>query len=636
MAGDRSSLYARPHSRQSPQIGSKQRGIGDPSSAARLLASRGKHRMHTRVLTFAPSAAVLLSLSTLSLSAEAAKVAVLTNNGEQAVVTDFTAKTVGHTYTGINVANQTPTLAMLNQFDAVLLFENGHFNNAQAVGNAVAEYYGQGNKCVVIGTFYWQERSDNTTYNRPGWGALEGVDVFLAKAGGSEYGPDAMDPASIVAHPVTQGVATLSAHSYRGGVEAKPNTTVLAKWSGANKLGTDDPVIGVRVDPNNSKFVGISIFPDYESHGNYGVEFQGDFHKLWENAFTWCASTCGNGVIAGGEECDDGNLVDGDGCTKACVKEVCGDGVDNNSDAEECDDGNELDTDTCVSGCKLAACGDAFVQDGVEACDDGNQVDDDACSNTCALPSCGDKIKQANEECDDANPDNTDACLDTCVAASCGDGFLHEGVETCDDANDVETDECLSTCAVASCGDGFVQEGVEACDDGNADDSDACVAGCTPAVCGDGFVHAGIEACDDANDVDDDECTNSCTIPRPDDSTTDPGVTTETTGGTTGDTTGDETTGDATTGDATTGDGTGGTGTGGDTGTPTTSGDVTTGGPIDTTGGDGSTGGSAGDTGGAVDDGCGCTATTPADDARGGLLALLGLGFLARARRRRS
>lgn len=32
-------------------------------------------------------------------------------------------------------------------------------------------------------------------------------------------------------------------------------------------------------------------------------------------------ATCGNGIIEPGEECDDGNLVNGDGCTSACTVE---------------------------------------------------------------------------------------------------------------------------------------------------------------------------------------------------------------------------------------------------------------------------------------------------------------------------
>ena len=43
-----------------------------------------------------------------------------------------------------------------------------------------------------------------------------------------------------------------------------------------------------------------------------------------------CAAVCGNGLIEPGEECDDGNFVDGDGCSATCVlKDFDGDGVAN-------------------------------------------------------------------------------------------------------------------------------------------------------------------------------------------------------------------------------------------------------------------------------------------------------------------
>jgi len=594
--------------------------------------------------TVASAALVCMTAGT----AHAAKVLVLSNNGEAAVAAEFAAKTVGHVYTPFNVSGQVPTLAQMNQHDAILLFENGNFDNAVAAGNAVAQFYNQGGKCVVLGTFYWQDRSDNPIYSNPGWGALESVDVFTGLAGGSEYNSDSMNPGSIVPHPVTMGVTSLSAGSYRGGVDAKPGTTVLATWLTPNMLNGSDPVIGIREDPNGGKFVGISIFPDYESHGDFGVDFSGDFYKLWENTFAWCASTCGNAVLGPGEACDDGNNVDGDGCTALCVKEVCGDGAVNNSGMEACDDGNLLNTDTCTNTCKVAACGDGFVQDGVEACDDGNVIDNDACTNGCALPSCGDNIKQGMEECDDGDPDNTDACLDTCVTASCGDGFVHADVETCDDSNDDNTDDCLDTCQAASCGDGFVQAGVEPCDDGNADDTDMCLGTCAVAICGDGFVFAGIEECDDGNGIDDDECANDCTFPSVGSSSdgtggVSVGETTdgESTGGESsggegttfgGEATGVESTGGSTSGSTSgetptgTGDGDSNSGGGTDTGTPTSGS-----GPVDESTSSGTTSGSGTDTAGVDDEGCGCAAQEP---TRGGWLGLLGLGLLFRRRRR--
>jgi len=62
---------------------------------------------------------------------------------------------------------------------------------------------------------------------------------------------------------------------------------------------------------------------------------------------------CGNGVVDPGEECDDGNLLDGDGCSANCTVEppdpYCGDGK--LDPGEECDDGNNVDGDGCDADC---------------------------------------------------------------------------------------------------------------------------------------------------------------------------------------------------------------------------------------------------------------------------------------------
>lgn len=40
-----------------------------------------------------------------------------------------------------------------------------------------------------------------------------------------------------------------------------------------------------------------------------------------------CGESCGNGIMEGQEECDDGNRADGDGCSGACIVDRCSDGV---------------------------------------------------------------------------------------------------------------------------------------------------------------------------------------------------------------------------------------------------------------------------------------------------------------------
>ena len=68
--------------------------------------------------------------------------------------------------------------------------------------------------------------------------------------------------------------------------------------------------------------------------------------------------SCGNAVGCAGtglsldEECDDGNLVSGDGCTPACAREYCGDGVIQTVLGEQCDDANTDDLDGCSSNCQ--------------------------------------------------------------------------------------------------------------------------------------------------------------------------------------------------------------------------------------------------------------------------------------------
>lgn len=93
---------------------------------------------------------------------------------------------------------------------------------------------------------------------------------------------------------------------------------------------------------------------------------------------------CGNGIVESGENCDDGNTADGDGCSADCVAEACGDGFITPN--EQCDDGNVFAGDGCGLTCKDEVCGDGVVQSSVEQCDDGNQVDSDLCRNGCTHP----------------------------------------------------------------------------------------------------------------------------------------------------------------------------------------------------------------------------------------------------------
>ncbi|WP_428269502.1 DUF4215 domain-containing protein [Haliangium sp.] len=216
---------------------------------------------------------------------------------------------------------------------------------------------------------------------------------------------------------------------------------------------------------------------------------------------------CGDGARNVGEDCDDGNLIAGDGCSELCRTEVCGNAVVDY--AEECDDGNTAPGDGCDGLCRTEACGNARV-DIDEQCDDDNTTPGDGCSPACTIEECGNGVVDIDEECDDGNIASGDGCSDQCQAEVCGNARVDAG-ELCDDGNTAPGDGCSDRCEVEDCGNERVDYG-EACDDGNHLSGDGCSYDCTRSErCGDGVLACG-EQCDDGNDDDTDTCTNTCRL----------------------------------------------------------------------------------------------------------------------------
>ncbi len=70
------------------------------------------------------------------------------------------------------------------------------------------------------------------------------------------------------------------------------------------------------------------------------------------NLVVTVVDACGDGNLDAGEECDDGNLANDDGCSRTCVIERCGDQIVQFSRGESCDDGNTADGDGCSATCQ--------------------------------------------------------------------------------------------------------------------------------------------------------------------------------------------------------------------------------------------------------------------------------------------
>lgn len=282
-------------------------------------------------------------------------------------------------------------------------------------------------------------------------------------------------------------------------------------------------------------------------------------------------AVCGDRVLdqeadGSGEECDDGNTTDHDGCSATCLNEgsnqcsfTCSSTGAACSVGSDCVEVCNKSTSLCsVSGgacasnsdCPYATatcgttgtgcCGNANIDTSgnvSEDCDDGNLINGDGCSSTCLAEgsasvgaTCGNNdvafnvATLAGEECDDGNNSSGDGCSRQCLregsqslaalgGALCGDGEITTPYETCEDGNVADGDGCSSICVreglvactvtgqTNCCGNGVAEVSAATGAGEDCDGGEGCESSCTfggsslsytvASVCGDGTVGAG-------------------------------------------------------------------------------------------------------------------------------------------------
>ncbi len=227
---------------------------------------------------------------------------------------------------------------------------------------------------------------------------------------------------------------------------------------------------------------------------------------------------CGDGVVAGGEQCDDGDTTPSDGCSATCQVEtcfVCGGqpSVCTPNTGSPCNDGLFCNgADTCSSGACTGHAGDPCPgADGDGNCTESCNEAGDNClaadpngssctdalfcngADTCSGGAC---TGHAGDPCPGADGDGNcaescDEGADNCLAAdlngsSCTDALFCNGADTC--SGGACTGHAGDPCPGAD-GDGNC---AESCDEG----ADNCLAAdLNGSVCTDGLFCTATDTC---------------------------------------------------------------------------------------------------------------------------------------------
>lgn len=228
--------------------------------------------------------------SSLTFPAVAMDIAIL-GASQQAGLDDVRAKVENagsfSSVSTIRVVDQTPTLAGISDYDAVLVYSNALIPNSgyddpQALGNVLADYVDLGGG-VVVASFSFDSDSGAGLQGRL---AGEGYLPFT-------QAPDTGSEADLTLVPLADGHPLLfGVNSFNGGDGSYHNASIAFR-AGADRVAewsNGQPLIGALSPSGNGAVVGLNFYPPSSDANSSFWDAATDGDLLMANALVYSAT----------------------------------------------------------------------------------------------------------------------------------------------------------------------------------------------------------------------------------------------------------------------------------------------------------------------------------------------------------
>ena len=429
--------------------------------------------------------------------------------------------------TEFDLSGGTPTLPQLQAHDVALIYTNCTPFDPNSLGDVLADYVDAGGRIVVATYSFSTPWGISGRVTTPGYLPLVNVGSN-GDVSGSFNAVSLLDPVFSSPNAITPAAVSYFHNS---------NFSHPALDSGAMVLADDGSGIPLFAINGAQTVGGLNMFPE---GGDYGGNNDG-FYRFLENTLVRVRFLCNNdGILDPGEECDDGNMDDDDGCSHFCRIEPCYSCTGEPSTCSMLPDGSDCNdqefcngTDSCSGGACTVHTGDpctggfecnnvcdelhnrCAVAAGTSCTDDGEVCTDDVCDGLgmCTHPGnyfvpCDDGLFcDGDDYCyggtcsyHTGDPCSFSECNDLCdeISVSCLPST--SGTQCFDDGNVCTNDQCDGS---GSCVHPPVTSGTPCPDDGSICTSDQCdgLGSCVhPAA------NNGAPCPDDGNECTNDQC----------------------------------------------------------------------------------------------------------------------------------